>query len=94
MNLEERSTTIFFVPAESFYKPFTERSVDWQMTIIPALFNRDTEGKIDRADLFVWYIHNIIDTRGWRRKGQEKKMVSREGIEPSLDFYRKCWCIE
>jgi hypothetical protein len=44
MILEERSTTIFFVPAEGFYQTLAERSVDWQMTIGPALFNRDTEG--------------------------------------------------
>lgn len=41
---KERSTTIFFVPAESFYQTLTERSVNWKMAITPALFNRDTEG--------------------------------------------------
>jgi hypothetical protein len=70
MILEERSITIFFVPAEGFYQPLAERSVDWQMTISPALSNRDTEGKIDRGDLFVWYIHNTNDTRGWKGNWQ------------------------
>jgi hypothetical protein len=44
MILEERSITIFFVPAEGLYQALAKHSVDWQMTIGPALFNRDTEG--------------------------------------------------